>query len=359
MKCCIYLIVGLLIFTPLGFAETKSEQHQNKKTTPWYESFNTFALKMPGNNAGDYTSWHGEYSRVSSDTKIDVERLDSGKRIQGTIIMISGRVLATKGLELDRGYEIDAYDGPVLLLNLTMELLARAFPDGPKSIKTASKINLTETKDGINVCTPSASADFPPPFALTGTANKSRQGVVEFDLNLTSKEEAKGAKPKYMIKISGSLSAATADPSLEESMKLDDWKVYGVGPITEKRDNSTILDYGATADKKQHKTVGDVRKQIAEEMSPGIADTTHDFTGFWKEKCDQNFGLQIKPVGATGMYTVSFCGPGGCFEPGTYRPNTYINKDKSYEVISSDEIKVFGGDGWSLYKKCSSNPNPK
>ena len=82
------------------------------------------------------------------------------------------------------------------------------------------------------------------------------------------------------------------------------------------------------------------------------------FTGFWKGDCSEAFGLQIMPVSET-KYSVSFCGPGGCFEPGTYRPNTTINNDELYKVIDSSHIKVWGRDGWSDYYKCESNTHPK
>jgi len=83
------------------------------------------------------------------------------------------------------------------------------------------------------------------------------------------------------------------------------------------------------------------------------------FTGFWKTQCKDAFGLQIKPFGEAGKYSVSFCGPGGCFEPGTYRPLTTIENDPAYEVISSKHIKVVGrGGSRTDYFKCSTDTNP-
>lgn len=82
------------------------------------------------------------------------------------------------------------------------------------------------------------------------------------------------------------------------------------------------------------------------------------YTGFWKEKCTQPFGLQIMPA-ADGKYSVSFCGPGGCFEPGTYRPNTRLVDDPYYEVIDATHIKVRGRDGWSDYQKCTTETHPE
>ena len=84
-----------------------------------------------------------------------------------------------------------------------------------------------------------------------------------------------------------------------------------------------------------------------------------DFTGIWKEDCQEKFGLQIKPAG-DGFYSVSFCGPGGCFKPGSYRPNTRIVGDPMYESVSESKLRIKNADGsLMLFNKCSSDPTPK
>lgn len=114
----------------------------------------------------------------------------------------------------------------------------------------------------------------------------------------------------------------------------------------------------ATAGRKIYQTVQDSRNATKEVDNPGAPDASKDFSGFWKETCDKNFGLQIKPTGTRGMYSVSFCGPGACARPGTYRPNTFITGDPSYKVVTQDEIKVSGrGDVWTSYRKCSPDPD--
>jgi len=81
-----------------------------------------------------------------------------------------------------------------------------------------------------------------------------------------------------------------------------------------------------------------------------------DYTGFWKVNCSEGFGVQIKPVGQK-MYSVSFCGPGGCFEPGEWTPNTRIEGDPKYKVISSGELGIKRKDsGFFTYIKCTSDP---
>lgn len=84
-----------------------------------------------------------------------------------------------------------------------------------------------------------------------------------------------------------------------------------------------------------------------------------DFTGMWKSDCSDNFGFQIKSAGEN-LYSVSFCGPGGCFLPGTYRPNTPIIGDPLYEQVIPSKLRLKQADGtFTLATKCSDNPTPK
>lgn len=353
------LVVALAAFggvTHAG-ADTCAGKSPCAQPTAWNTAFDTIDISVPGTKRGDHARWRIEASSSTRDTTITVDQAAAGKRMQGTLAMVAGRVLITNGLELEQGYEIDAVDGPFLYALLTAQLLGRAFPDGPDTLKGTRKVNVTELRDGIRIGTPSASAEFAAPWTVIGTASKEKSGAVRFDLRFTSSDTAGAKQEKVKIRLTGSLGHAAVDPALPDDMPLQGWKVYGVGPSSRKQGDATIVDYGATADEKGYRTVAEIRKALAEESNPGAPDGTKDFTGFWKEACEQDFGLQIKPVEPGGMYSVSFCGPGGCFDPDTYRRNTYVSGDKSYEVVTQDEIKVRGSDGWSSYRKCSSDPS--
>lgn len=82
-----------------------------------------------------------------------------------------------------------------------------------------------------------------------------------------------------------------------------------------------------------------------------------DFTGFWKWRCSDDWGVQIKKqTGA--LFSVSFCGPGGCFEPGTWMPNTPIVGDPQYHYVNPTTLAIQHGDGWQTLTKCTTNTNP-
>jgi hypothetical protein len=74
------------------------------------------------------------------------------------------------------------------------------------------------------------------------------------------------------------------------------------------------------------------------------------FIGFWKGNSYEQFGVAITDAG-NGLYSISFCGPGGCFEPGEWTPNTTIINDPHYRIINDDTIEFVGENGSTIYKR--------
>ena len=77
-------------------------------------------------------------------------------------------------------------------------------------------------------------------------------------------------------------------------------------------------------------------------------DENYPFIGFWKKNCSDNYGLAIEKAG-DGLYSVSFCGPGGCRKSET---NTSITNDPAYRIIDENTIEVEGKKGISNYHRC-------
>lgn len=85
-----------------------------------------------------------------------------------------------------------------------------------------------------------------------------------------------------------------------------------------------------------------------------IPSKSHPLAGFYKdESCKDEWGLAIGPANET-QYYISFCGPGGCFPEGRYRPNTTIYNDPNYEVIDENTIKFKNEEGWTTHVRCHS-----
>jgi len=82
-----------------------------------------------------------------------------------------------------------------------------------------------------------------------------------------------------------------------------------------------------------------------------------DFTGFWKVNCSDAFGVQIERQPGD-LFSVSFCGPGGCFGPGKWAPNSPIIGDPNYRVINETTLEIRNGQDWKRYTRCTTDTNP-
>jgi len=324
--------------------------------SPWY----TLGSAEIHSNYGDASIDFTLELMPGNDARVHYRFREGKEANEGEVLLVGGRVLALKGGRIERGYEIDYLDGPVLTMQTVVSLLHVAIPVGPAAVHGRRALSTSEAKRRLDVATTSASAKYGAPWTLTGWVERRSPESIAFDLNfvympLDPFGGGTNEKPQS-LSYSGSLGFPKVRAALPDDFSLSEWNVLGLGPQREQRGGSTKLDYGASAMDRVPRTVGEVRAAIREETNPGTPDPSLNLTGFWKEKCEENHGLHIARAGTDGMYSVSFCGPGGCFEPGTYRPSTYISGDRSYQVISATEIRVLGGDGWATYRRCGDKP---
>jgi len=81
------------------------------------------------------------------------------------------------------------------------------------------------------------------------------------------------------------------------------------------------------------------------------------FTGIWKSRCSDYWGVQVRPAGGA-LYSVTFCGLSGCLKPGEWMPNTRIEGDPMYVVVSPSTIRVKRNDsGYFNYTRCDTDPS--
>ena len=76
-----------------------------------------------------------------------------------------------------------------------------------------------------------------------------------------------------------------------------------------------------------------------------------DYTGLWKGKCSDPFGVQIQRTDGD-LYSVSLCSSHGCSKPAEWTTTTPIDGDPKYRVVSTHELQI----GPSIYVKCESDP---
>jgi hypothetical protein len=359
-RICIAVLFALVF--SFGFASFSSSAVGDAPDKPAaWTAFNEFTVKVTSPGLHGSAIWNGQFDRTSGDLRIDGETSEDNAIKKGKILLIGGRVLALEGNLATPGYEIDALDSLVLLYQYVVRLLSAALPGGPLDITGARAIDFADDKHGIRIGTLSASGFIAPPWRVKGSVNASAPDVVEYDLALTSADKEKPGGQRS-LNFSGRLSKI-ATARLDDSITLDGWTLFWVGPYEKKVAGGTIYDYGATPAPELHKSVGairvDIRNKATADDYPGERDASKDFTGFWKEKCEEPVGLQIMHYGTNGEYSIAFCGPGGCGDPGEAR-KSFISRDKKhYEVVSEDEFVQIGLSGSrTTYHRCTRDTHP-
>ena len=352
---CLIVLTFFLLFSGASHGKGCDEKSDPcGKPTEWNE-FETVRLRMTQEGMATPVRWFMQTSRANHDLQVEIDFPDPKKPQRGTLMMVEGTILVSKGIGFSPGREIDSLDSPMLFIILTGKVLSRALPEGPGGLKGNRPIRHEDKKTGIQFATPSAQGFIPPPWSVAGTVIANSDGSRDFDLVLKWIGEGATKKPTSMS-LAGQLKHKS-DFQIDSNMALEGWSVFGVGPIIEKTKSGTIYDYGAKPYKSVPKTIADIRKAIAIENSPGEPDLSLNLAGFWKESCTDTFGLRIKPVDKPGMYTVTFCGPGGCGDEQNER-KTFIKGDKRYNIVSATVLQVGAQENRSTYMKCSDKMLP-
>ena len=253
----IFILVGIAPFFVLA---CEKEKVDCGSVTFWHEG-NSIELNMNDEQSQNKSRWHMKlYS--GNDIIIEKDEKYQGQSIQGVLGIIGGRMMITKGLELRNGYEIDAADGPALMIQLMLRLLSEVAPEGPLKITAPIDINHKEPKKGIKLTTAAASAVFGTPWSVTGTLAPGQDSVINYSLNFTSKVGEKD----YKLLLTGTWAKDNALGKLSGDKKITDWQVYKIGPYTKKYKGGTIYDYGAQPVSETFNNVAALRSYIAEQQ---------------------------------------------------------------------------------------------
>jgi len=194
---------------------------------------------------------------------IDQDNVFQGKAQKGTIKLVEGRAMLTRDLSLEKGYEIDALDGPILTYQILISLLSQAAPNGPDKFLGTKNINISEKKRGIRIATMGASGYFPPPWALAGSISRKDKETVDFSLRFTYTQN----KASAVLLFDGSWKKLQQAPQIDSAMSLSGWKLHLLGPVEIKQEGSTIFDYGAQSKPTPLGTLGELRKSILAEKA--------------------------------------------------------------------------------------------
>jgi hypothetical protein len=314
-------------------------------STSWRD-LNAIALQVSFPGSPGYAEWDGTFDKMSNDFRLDTELFDGAQLRKGTILMVGGLAMAVQGEMVKPGLEPRLLDGAALSQQLVYRLLDTALPEGPAGVDGVTQIEYASADDGMHLATTTTEGIITAPWRVTGKVKRLDSATIEYDLQLASGGPSvlADSDDNYNPHLTGRLSRQ-AVATLDGSMSLAGWKTYGADQVEE-----------VTTTGKTFRTVGDLRKTLAGEGAEA-ADAGPDFSGIWKEQCEDEFGLRIEHASGDGRYLIAFCGPGGC-ENFDLARRSFIAGDSNYEIVNDNEIIQTGEQGGQQrYLRCLSAGN--
>jgi hypothetical protein len=255
---CPLTILGALLLTMPVDSAARCEREGSgdicASGSPWYEFTRVHIEPLEKSGSATTMTLHRDH-----DFSVDIGA-DGSSGTQGKIIVIAGRAMLMRGVPHEKGYEIDALDGPVLMNQLAVTLLDQAFPKGPESVRTTQKVRIAQKMRAIRIATASASGRFEPPWTLTGAVQRA-DGRIGYDLQFTS-GSSNGVKSFH---VAGYWVKESILPPLDEQMSLEGWTLHWLAPMTTASEQGTAFDYAAKPASEHWKDVAALRKWIAAE----------------------------------------------------------------------------------------------
>ena len=229
------LIVSVLLALP-SLATPRKEVFNS-----WMQ-LNAATVEMTSPGASGTTKYEYEIT-PESDSRIHVSSTQNGQSMKGTLMLVSGVVLAK-----DVPGDLDLVDACGITLQLVNKLLAYGSDTVPLSIRGLREIEMTEKVDALEVKTSGAEAKLDPPWKLSGTIDSQKVGHVTFDLTHTASVEA------APVRFVGTWEKRKTPPELPDSMSIAGWKVYRI----DAKDGR----YSATPSEQPYATLGALRAAV-------------------------------------------------------------------------------------------------
>jgi hypothetical protein len=239
---------------PIGGPQAK------EAPSPWSELADyTITVKVPPK--GDTGTWKFRTFEDPADVVLDFDTPATKGRTKGTIMLVGGEAIATRGFTPEAGYEMDPLDAAVVNLKILTRLLDAAVPAGPSALKGKQAVNVREEKAPIFASTPTANAQFKAPWSLKGTIERVDATTISYQLELDVPDADKKAE-RVRWTFSGTAGGTPKGRVLDNATSLAGWTAYRLGPPKNAKQGHTALKFGATKLPGTVATVKDLRASL-------------------------------------------------------------------------------------------------
>jgi hypothetical protein len=190
----------------------------------------------------------------NGDARVAVSLRDGAMQTDGTILLIAGRWMLTRGFPPTPGIEIKAMNIAALNSQLVMVLLTAAMPRGPPAPGSPQHVIFSEKNNPIRIATATATAEYGPPWRVEGTVTVSAAAApATYRLAFTFAAQGHPATRIF----AGSVSNSSSPVHLPDAMRLHGWTIRRIG---EQVSDSPKLDEGARPLAPKATTIGELRE---------------------------------------------------------------------------------------------------
>lgn len=255
--------VGILFALATTLAGAQSRPQSLPEGSSGWAQGNRVLLGVTQERAGFSAQWRFQRS-AGSDIVLDLEESRRGQMRAGSLMLVADGALLARDVPLERGRELDAFNGPLLMLQLTLRVLERAAPGGPKSIERDTKIELNERDKPVKVSGIGADGEFFAPWSAKGSIGPAPGGQIRFELEFVSTRRARSSAP-YQTSIAGIWHNAPPPVQLPDSMPLRGWRGFQIKPAVKARGAGNTVGLG-TSPPMAFTNMGEVRMRVRGRM---------------------------------------------------------------------------------------------
>jgi hypothetical protein len=256
-KACVGLLAALA--AALACGQARPAQTLPEAESGWAKG-NRILLGVTQERAGFSAQWRFQRS-ARGDILIDLEE-SRGKRVRaGALLLVDNAALAVRDVPLERGRELDGFNGPLLMLQLVLRVLERAAPDGPASIKRDTRVEVTEREKPIKVTGVGTDGEFFAPWSARGLLGPAADGQIRFELEFDS--TTRNGVQAYRTSVAGIWQNASPPLVLPDTMALRGWRVFQLRQAARAAGVSNAVGL-ATSAPMAFANLGEVRRRVAE-----------------------------------------------------------------------------------------------
>jgi hypothetical protein len=243
----------------------------SKPADVWYSAGH---IGLTATGAGLNAEWQFDRANNGDVRLVKNERRDSA-RISGTILSVcDDRALVFKDITPAPRHEMQELNEPVLHLQLTLRLLARAMPDGLPAAGSDIAIDTGDDKTTLRLRKNfSARKDIGAPWRARGSARRTGSEV-RFEIAVTYAGD-NPPHPRQDLKLAGVWSQQSRAAGLDNALNLSGWRVHRVDLVSENVGGNIVMDTVANTTPLTFATLGDVRARIGRSWNPNVKAPQH------------------------------------------------------------------------------------